>query len=78
MKRALDLLNINKDVYLPDFVDKDSISDYAVESVGLMYNSNIMIGKPGFIFAPKNFATRAEAAKIIYELSYILDKNIRP
>ncbi len=78
MKRALDLLNINKDVYLPDFVDKDSISDYAVESVGLMYNSNIMIGKPGFIFAPKNFATRAEAAKIIYELSYILDKNKRP
>lgn len=78
MKRALDLLNIDQYSYLPDFVDKNSISGYALESVGIMYNSDIMIGKPGFIFAPKDFATRAEAAKIIFELIEILNRNKRP
>lgn len=69
VKRAIEYLDMNRVVYyLPDFMDKASISDYAVDSVGLMYEFKIMIGKPGNIFAPKDFTSRAEAAKIIWEL----------
>lgn len=69
VKRAIDFLGVRQGEYLlTDFVDKDSISDYAVESVSLINGLKIMIGKPGNIFAPKDFTSRAEAAKIIWEL----------
>lgn len=67
MERALDYLNLKKEVvYMPNFIDKQLVSDYALNSVKLMYEINIMNGKPGNIFAPKDYATRAEAAKIIW------------
>ncbi len=68
MKRAIDYLNIKEEASkFPDYKDKSSISDYAIDSIRLMHKLNIMQGKPGFIFAPKDFTSRGEAAKIIWE-----------
>ncbi|MDD4834337.1 MAG: S-layer homology domain-containing protein [Lutispora sp.] len=64
--RALKLLNKNIETYtILNFRDKNTIADYAIESVKLVYELNIMKGKPDNLFAPKDFTTRAEAAKII-------------
>ena len=73
MKRAIDYLNVEEDAYyMPEFIDKHLISDYALESIKLMYKLNIMKGKPGNIFAPKDFTSRAEASKIIWEFREVL------
>lgn len=67
MTRALKFLNKNRQAYvMPDFKDKDIIADYAVDAVKLMYELKIMTGKPDNLFAPKDFTTRGEAAKIIW------------
>ncbi len=50
------------------FGDEHEISDYAKDAVGKMQAAKIISGRGGNLFAPKDFATRAEAAKIIYEL----------
>lgn len=47
-----------------DFSDSTEISDYARESVAAMAEAGIIAGSDGK-FAPKDFATRAQAAKII-------------
>lgn len=67
MMRALKFFNINREVdYMPFFKDKYSISGYAADAVELMYELNIMRGKPDNLFGPKDFTTRGEAAKIIW------------
>ena len=68
MKRALDFLGKDRKAVssVPDFKDKDNISPYAMEAVKLMYELDIMKGKPGNIYDPKGFTTRGEAAKIIW------------
>ncbi len=48
------------------FDDNSNISDYAVEAVNALSNMGIVNGVGNNRFAPKNNATRAEAAKIIY------------
>ena len=50
------------------FADKDDISAYALEAVAAMQKNGIINGVGGNRFAPKNNATRAEAAVIIYRL----------
>lgn len=50
------------------FADDDEISDYAKEAVYNLKAKNIISGTGGGMFAPKETATRAEAAKIIYLL----------
>ncbi|SHI44796.1 S-layer homology domain-containing protein [Lutispora thermophila] len=66
MMRALRFFGKNIDTGSGySFTDSSSISHYAVDAVKLMYELNIMSGKPGNIFAPNDFTTRAEAAKII-------------
>ncbi|MCK9216784.1 MAG: S-layer homology domain-containing protein [Firmicutes bacterium] len=73
MKRAIDYLNIKKDTKnMPYYRDSKDISNYAIESIKLMYNLNIMKGRPGNIFAPKDFTSRAEASKIIWELRKLI------
>lgn len=68
MKRALDFLGKDRKAVssVPDFKDKDNISPYALEAVKLMYELDIMKGKPGNIYDPKGFTTRGETAKIIW------------
>ena len=48
------------------FVDYENIADYAKEHVLSIYNLGIISGDENKNFNPDNFATRAEAAKMIY------------
>jgi len=50
------------------FEDEGQISDYAVESVKKLYNANILNGIDDKTFNPKGYATRAQVAKIFYEI----------
>ena len=49
-----------------NFADDNEISDYAKEAVYLLKANNIMSGKENNRFEAKAYATRAEAARIIY------------
>lgn len=51
-----------------DFTDKDEISDYARAYVGALSGMGIINGTDNGIFAPKAFASRAEAARVISAL----------
>lgn len=50
------------------FSDESEISDYAKTAVKLMKDKGILSGAGDGRFYPKNVLTRAEAAKLIYEL----------
>jgi hypothetical protein len=47
------------------FADDGQMSDYAKQSVSILYEAGIVGGKPGNFFDPKSSATRAEAAAIL-------------
>lgn len=51
-----------------DFADFDSVSDYASEAVTAFKSSKILNGDENGNFNPKSSATRAQAAKFIYEI----------
>ena len=50
------------------FMDDAEIADYAKEAIEVMQKADIVNGIDSNIFAPKENATRAQAAKIIYML----------
>ncbi|GHV45134.1 hypothetical protein FACS189492_2370 [Clostridia bacterium] len=52
-----------------DFADADDISDYAKQAVDTMSMAAILNGYEDGRFAPDDFATRAQAAKIIYGIT---------
>lgn len=52
-----------------NFADSSAIDPYASEAVKLLKNSGILSGDNNNMFNPKQNATRAEAAKIIYMIS---------
>lgn len=54
-----------------DFTDKDEISDYARAYVGALSGMGIINGTDNGKFAPKAFASRAEAARVISALCEI-------
>lgn len=54
-----------------EFTDNESISLYAKDAVGALVNMGVINGNGDGSFAPKNNATRAEAAKMVFG---ILDK----
>ena len=51
-----------------EIADKEKISDYAIDAVEAMYRAGIVSGVGNGNFAPDMYATRAQAAKIIYEV----------
>lgn len=53
-----------------DFADSGSIAEYAKNAVDILSAMNVINGKDGNVFAPGDFCTRAEAAKIIYNLFF--------
>lgn len=66
MSRAIALLGTNSAAAMePEFVDNSQVSPYAKAAVKVIYSMKIMSGKPGNIFDPKNFTTRAEVSKIL-------------
>jgi len=57
--------------YLKAYVDSDNIANYAKDTVAMATKYQILSGRPGGIFAPKDNADRSEAAKVIYMLFYM-------
>ncbi len=51
---------------LGKYSDRDTISNYALISMALLHGEKIINGKSRTIIAPKDYATRAEAAVILY------------
>ena len=68
--RCIDLLGITADdaKEYSAFSDESKISEYAKESVIKLYKKGIINGIDDGVFAPKATVTRAQAAKMIYEL----------
>lgn len=58
--------------FLPEkeniFADDDAISDYAKEAVKNLYNTGVINGTGNNEFSPKNVASRAQVAKMIYSI----------
>ncbi|MBR4890380.1 MAG: S-layer homology domain-containing protein [Clostridia bacterium] len=54
------------------FADKSKISSYAQEAVGALTNLGIVNGMGNNTFEPKGIVTRAQAAKVIYELLTVI------
>lgn len=52
-----------------DFSDGEEISDYAKEAVAKLGYAKIINGRGNNLFAPKDFATRAEVAQLIASIS---------
>ncbi len=50
------------------FTDNSSIAGYAKEAVGALYNAGIINGTGNNRYSPLDAVTRAQAAKIVYEL----------
>lgn len=66
MQRAINLLQKDYGLLVePEFADNNQVSTYAKEAVKLIYNMQIMTGKPNNLFSPKSFTTKAEVAKIL-------------
>ena len=59
---------LDNDITLFPFNDKAEISDWAVKSVEILRESDIIDGIGNNVFAPKDKVTRAQAAKIINSL----------
>lgn len=59
--------------YKVSFVDYDEISDYALDAVVSMAEAGVISGMDTGEFAPKDNATRAQAAVIIYRLAVKYD-----
>ena len=57
-----------------EFADVSVISDYAKEAASNLKGAGIINGKESNNFDPVSFATRAEAAKIIYQLMLYCQK----
>jgi hypothetical protein len=53
---------------LEKFRDKNMISPYALSSMASLHGEGIMAGKTTTIIAPKDNATRAEAAVLIHKV----------
>lgn len=51
---------------LEKFIDKALVSPYALSSVATLYGEGIISGKPGNVIAPRDSASRAEAAVLVY------------
>jgi GH43 family beta-xylosidase len=61
-------VNLQANVGSVDFADQSQIASYAAESVAAMQKAGVINGIGNSLFAPKDDASRAEAAKIIYSL----------
>ncbi|MDD3766516.1 MAG: S-layer homology domain-containing protein [Eubacteriales bacterium] len=76
MYRVLELkeIEISTDSALPDFKDKNQISDYALDAVAMLSGRQIIKGNDANEFQPNAATTREEAAKVIFELLKLMEK----
>ncbi|MBO5008373.1 MAG: S-layer homology domain-containing protein [Clostridia bacterium] len=71
LHNALKLRGNTASIVQTTFDDRDDISAYALEAVETLYGMGAVNGMSDTTFAPGGFATRAQAAKIVYG---VLDK----
>jgi len=72
MKKHIDTLGAEKN--LSAFKDAQEISNYAKEAVKVLGSMGVLNGNENGEFLPKNNATRAEAAKILYMMIKAVEK----
>lgn len=58
--------------YESSFADSEDISDYAIEGITTLSNMGVLNGFEDGSFRPKNYLTRAEAAKVLFELRKVI------
>lgn len=68
MHRAMKLASVDEEDYSLDFADADEIAGYAKDAVAQLSGKKIINGMGDGTFAPKATVTRAQAAKVVYEL----------
>lgn len=61
---------------VPEFADEAMIAEWASADVDVMQITSIMQGKPGNLFDPQGKATRAELAKVMFELNELLNVEV--
>lgn len=59
----------------PLFSDTDKMSDFSPNAIATLASLNIINGRDDGSFGPKDFATRAESAKIVYNVLNIAENN---
>ncbi len=59
----------------PAFSDTDKMSDFAPEAIATLNELGVINGRGDGTFCPKDYATRAESAKIIYNILNIVENN---
>ncbi len=57
------------------FDDKSAMSEYAVEPIAILSSLEVINGRGDGTFSPKDYATRAEAAKIVYNILNIIESS---
>lgn len=70
------IVNVDFGTVEPAFKDVAEISEYAQDSVSLMRSLGIVNGKENNTFAPNDYLTRAEAAKVIYKILRLKEEGI--
>ena len=63
---ALMEINLIENETNGSFNDDDQVAEWAVDAIAQMRNYGIIQGRPGDLFDPWDYATRAEAVVIIY------------
>lgn len=58
------------------FADAGEVSEYARESVALLFHNGVINGKDNNMFCPKAPSTRAEAAKMLHGVLALMDKML--
>lgn len=56
------------------FADRAQMGDWAIESINLLSANGVIVGKENNLFAPKDYATRAESAVVISRVLDIISK----
>ncbi len=59
----------------PSFNDADKMSEFSPFAISQLANLGVINGRDDGSFGPKDFATRAEAAKIVYNVLNIAENN---
>lgn len=57
------------------YLDSDDIADYAKTAVGLLSSVGIINGNDDNMFMPNDYATRAEAAQMVYKAQKYITEN---
>lgn len=58
-----------------NYVDSDDVDDYAKTAVGLLSSVGIINGNDDNMFMPNDYATRAEAAQMVYKVQKYISEN---